>query len=281
MSLELKIISPATDEQFLKAIEFNYEELKTALTDKLEKYNNLHYDETQIKEAKADRAALNKFKTAIEAQRKDIKAKCLAPYMQFEAKIKDLVSIVDKPILAIDTQVKKYDEERKQEKFKYLEDYYNGEAQELKELLPFEKVLNERWLNATFNKDTAIQEIFNLVSKTKKDLETLQNSVETAFQVEVKNVYLQTLDLGEALRRNSFLQEQKRKQEEYAAAQQAKKPQPAVTPKVLGQAVSKAAQTAKSEPKQQIDFRVWVTAEQKALLRQFLIDAGIKYGCVK
>lgn len=275
MPLELKILT--ADSQFLKAIEFNYEELKTALSDKLEKYNNLHYDETQLKEAKSDRALLNKFKAAIEAQRKDVKSKCMAPYLQFETKIKDLVSIVDKPILAIDTQVKKYDEERKKEKYKYFEDYYNGEAQELKELLPFDRVLNDRWLNATYNKDTAIQEIFNIVGKTKKDLETLKTSVDPKFQVEVTNVYLQTLDLGEALRRNSYLQEQQKKQAEYAAAQQVK----VQTPQVLGQSVRKADARAENTPTQQIDFRVWVTPEQKVKLKRFLIEAGIKYGSVK
>jgi len=287
---ELKIISPTDDKQFLKNIEFNYEELKTALSDKLEKYNNLHYDETQIKEAKTDRAALNKFKTAIETRRKEIKAKCMAPYLAFEEKIKDLVSIVDKPILAIDTQVKAFEDKKKALKRAYYEDFFNGEAQELKELLPFEKILNEKWLNATYPKEDGIREIFNLIGKTRKDLATLAESVDKTFIVEVKNVYLNTLDLGEALRRNTFLQEQKRKQEEYAAVQAAKQiamkaaaklEQPEQPKKVLGQEVLKVAAASVNEPKQQIDFRVWVTAEQKALLRQFLRDAKIKYGAVK
>lgn len=282
MSWELKITSPTDDTQFLKTIEFNYEELKTALIDKLDKYNNLHYDETQLKEAKADRAALNKFKTAIETRRKEIKAKCMAPYLQFEQKIKDLVSIVDKPILAIDTQVKSYEEERRKKRRAYYEDYYNGEAQELKELLPFERILNEKWLNASYPQEDGVREIFNLIGKTKKDLETLAVSVDKTFAVEVKNVYLQTLDLGEALRRNTFLQEQKRKQEEYAAKVAPKtaaiqKPEP----QFLGQEVIKAAANADKEPKQQIDFRVWVTQEQKELLRNFLRDSKIKYGSVK
>ena len=76
------------------------------------------------------------------------------------------------------------------------------------------------------------------------------------------------------LKCEEFLQ---KKQAEYAAAQQAK----VQTPQVLGQAVRKAAATAENTPTQQIDFRVWVTPEQKALLRQFLKDAKIKYGCIK
>ena len=35
------------------------------------------------------------------------------------------------------------------------------------------------------------------------------------------------------------------------------------------------------EPLQQIDFRVWVTQTQKAALRNFLVENGIRYGSVK
>lgn len=35
------------------------------------------------------------------------------------------------------------------------------------------------------------------------------------------------------------------------------------------------------EPLQQIDFRVWVNEGQKADLRNFLVENGIRYGSVK
>ena len=51
----------------------NLEALKAELTPKLEYYNTLVVTADSIKEAKADRAALNKLKTAIDEQRKEIK----------------------------------------------------------------------------------------------------------------------------------------------------------------------------------------------------------------
>ena len=60
-------------------IDFNFDEMKTELSEKLEKYNALVVTEDSIKDAKSDRANLNKLKTAIDDKRKEIKKLCLAP----------------------------------------------------------------------------------------------------------------------------------------------------------------------------------------------------------
>jgi len=49
--MELKIYNPSEENGFLKAIEWNYEELKAELSQKLEDYKGLVYTEEQIKEA--------------------------------------------------------------------------------------------------------------------------------------------------------------------------------------------------------------------------------------
>ena len=59
-----------------KTIEFNFAEIKKELAGNLEKYQNMVVTEDAIKDAKADRAKLNKLKEAIEKKRKEIKA-CL------------------------------------------------------------------------------------------------------------------------------------------------------------------------------------------------------------
>ena len=110
--MEFKLINPASENGFIQAIEFNFDELKTELSTRLEKYNNLTYTEETIKQAKDDRAGLNKFKEAIETRRKEIKNLCLKPYNDFEAKVKELTGLIDQPILAIDSQIKNFDNQR-------------------------------------------------------------------------------------------------------------------------------------------------------------------------
>ena len=59
--MELVIYKP-TDDQFVKTIDFNFDELKQEITSALEKYQGLVYTDDSIKDAKTDRATLNKFK---------------------------------------------------------------------------------------------------------------------------------------------------------------------------------------------------------------------------
>ena len=69
--MELKIYNPQ-EEGFLKEIDWNYEELKTEIQGKANDYMNLVYTADQVKDAKKDRANLNKFVEALESKRKEI-----------------------------------------------------------------------------------------------------------------------------------------------------------------------------------------------------------------
>src|SRR5665648_1001618 len=100
--MELIIYNP----QIPELIKFNNAELIAELTEKLGHYNNLTYTDTEIKTAKTDRATLRKFKEAIEERRKEIKVDCMKPYNDFDTKVKEIVNLIDKPIIAIDIQVK-------------------------------------------------------------------------------------------------------------------------------------------------------------------------------
>lgn len=66
--MELKIYNPQAD-GFLKAIDWNFEELKEEITKKSSDYLNLVYSDDQIKDAKQDRANLRKLVTALEDKR--------------------------------------------------------------------------------------------------------------------------------------------------------------------------------------------------------------------
>ena len=61
--MELKIISPQ-EGGFVKEIQWNNEELKAEISEKMQDYKNLVFTEETIKEAKKDRANLNKLKNA-------------------------------------------------------------------------------------------------------------------------------------------------------------------------------------------------------------------------
>lgn len=149
----------------------NLKELKDELSPKLEKYNNLVVTADSIKEAKADKAALNKLKTAIEDQRKAIKKQYLEPYMILETQCKEVVALIDAPIQAIDKQIKVFDEMDENNKYSELESYFT--SLNAPEWIKLDEVINPKWRNKTAKLDTLKQEIKTAVETFRADFDRL------------------------------------------------------------------------------------------------------------
>lgn len=221
--MELKIYNPSEENGFLKAIEWNYEELKAELSQKLEDYKGLVYTEEQIKEAKADRAKLNALATAIDSKRKEIKKQCLQPYEQFEAQIKDLLALIKEPVTLIDTQIKDFEEEKKKKKLEEVKELFEklkAEAGEELEFISFEQIFEDKFLNASTSLkqvETVINNIFNSVKCNLKTIAELKD-----YSFEATEVYKETLNLNTALEKAKYMvdmaerkkvEEEKREQE--------------------------------------------------------------------
>lgn len=221
--MELKIYNPSEENGFLKAIEWNYEELKAELSQKLEEYKGLVYTEEQIKEAKADRAKLNALATAIDDKRKQIKKQCLQPYEQFEAQIKDLLAVIKEPVALIDSQIKGYEEEKKQKKLeevKALFEKLKDAAGEELEFVSFEQMFEDKFLNASLSLKMVETVINNKFNAIKHDINTIAELKDYAF--EATEVYKETLNLNTALEKAKYMvdmaerkkaEEEKREQE--------------------------------------------------------------------
>ena len=215
--MELKIYNPSEENGFLKAIEWNYEELKAELSQKLEDYKNLVYTEEQIKEAKADRAKLNALATAIDSKQKELKKKCLQPYEAFEAQIKDLLALIKEPVTLIDTQIKDFEEEKKKKKLEEVKELFEklkAEAGEELEFISFEQVFEDKFLNASTSLkqvETVINNIFNSVKCNLKTIAELKD-----YTFEATEVYKETLNLNTALEKAKYMVDiaEKKKAEE-------------------------------------------------------------------
>ena len=213
--MELKIYNPSEENGFLKHIDWNYDELKAALLQKLEYYKGLVYTEDQIKEAKADRAKLNALATAIDDKRKQIKKQCLQPYEQFEAQIKDLLAVIKEPVALIDSQIKGYEEEKKQKKLeevKALFEKLKDAAGEELEFLSFEQIFEDKFLNASLSLKMVETVISNKFNSIKCNLKTIAELKDYSF--EATEVYKETLNLNEALEKARYMVEIAKKKAE-------------------------------------------------------------------
>lgn len=214
--MELKIYNPRED-GFIKAIEWNYEELKAELSQKLEDYKGRIYTEEQIKDAKADRAKLNALATAIDSRRKEVKKQCLQHYEAFEAQIKDLLALIKEPVTLIDTQIKDFEEEKKQKKLeevKALFEKLKDAAGEELEFVSFEQIFEDKFLNASISLKMVETVISNKFNSIKCNLKTIAELKDYSF--EATEVYKETLNLNTALEKAKYMVDiaEKKKAEE-------------------------------------------------------------------
>ena len=293
--MELKIYSP-TEDGFIKAIDWNHEEIKKEVAEKVSYYANLFYTDDQIKDAKADRAKLNKFVQALETKRKEVKKQCLSPYESFEKQMKEITSVVNEAIQAIDQQVKGYEEKKKADKLTAIRGYWNSCEK------PFEidfdtMVLDYKWLNATSSLKSAYGAIDVFLETINKDLATLQNLPEFGF--EATEVYKTTLDLGKAIQEGHRLAEiQKRKLEHEAAQERMKAEAEAKIAEIAQESVKPAeAQVCElpfdescallpfeelpTQPlKEWISFKALLTTEDALALKAFFNSRRIEFEAI-
>jgi hypothetical protein len=240
----------------------------TELKNSLAKYEGVRYGEEQIKEAKVDRASLNKFREAMEERRKEIKAWWMKPYLKFENDVKEVLELIDKPILEIDVQIKKYEEGKKEQKKKEIETAYGLHIEPYENLVPLEKIFNERWLNAGYKIGEIEREIKGIRERFEKDIEVIV-SLKTEFEGQIKDKYIETLDLAVALGEKERLEEQKKKLEEVEGLRK---------PRTLTEGAIELQSPIKREEKiYEISFRVRGTEKQLNGLKTFLVGKGIEY----
>jgi hypothetical protein len=191
----------------LQAIDFNYEAIKSDLTQKLQQYQGLVVTEDGVKEAKKDRATLNNLKKSMDDKRIAAKKLYLAPFDAFEAKVKELVSLVDKPVAAIDAQIKAFEQMEADKKKAEIQTFFDESIGDLKELVTYAQFFNPRWLNSGYKMADIKAEITAAISQLKDNVQIIKE-LNLVFEQEVLNVLFTTFDLTQALRKKAALEEQ-------------------------------------------------------------------------
>lgn len=273
---EIQIVIKTPENAFLKAVEFNHEELSVALKQSLEKYDGLVFNDEQIVDAKATRAHLNKVFATMEAERKRVKSLCLQAYEPFDVKIKQLTGQVDDVNKKIDLQIKAYEKRQDDEKKAQILAFFNENIGDLKDVLPFEKVFNEKWLNAGSKLPKIQDEITAKFEQVRKDLQTLE-TLETEFIVELKDLYLDRFDIGAVLIRKHDLEERKATLEARKKQAEQSKPEPKVEPVKIEPVVAKSA-TVEPVKRFTFSFKVHdISNDEWQEVKAVLVKHGIKY----
>lgn len=280
------------EQQIPQELAFNYEELKAELQERLEYYNGLVVTEDTIKQGKEERAALNKFKGAIDTYRKDVKKRYMAPYNDFEHKVKDLTGLIDEPINAIDKQLAVFEEQRKGAKQSDIETAYDKLVPEdLRDIIPLDRIQDKKWLNATTSLKKIEEDIAERIKRTEADLLAL-DTVPEEYKAGVHAKYIDTLDITLAM---NHMNAQIKAEEAFKARQEEEKrrlEQQAQAEKNLAEIAQQEANkrlAAQEEKAQEIEFpdpaekkyplrlAFNLTVKEANALKQFLTDNNIEY----
>ena len=262
----------------LEPVRFNYEELRTQLATKVENYKSIVYTEDNMKAAKADRANFNKLIKALTEEKTRVRNIVLEPFIPFENQCNELIDLAKEASTHIDTQVKSYEQQMKDEKLKEIMAFYIDNIGNYKDLIDFDKIFNERWLNVTYKMEQIQKDILHIISKTETDMnviesqfqdEDIRKQVKMEYFSQIANPSVLTVSIlkgNEILENNKKLETLEQKEK---SSQNITKSEENIT--------NNSQNVTKNEELQQLDFRVYVTPTQKAALKQFLIDNKITF----
>lgn len=257
-----------------EGIEWNYEELKNELQERVKQYETLQYTEDQIKEAKQDRANLNKLKKALNDERIRRQKEYMQPFESFKAQVDEIIKLIDRPAALIDRQVKEYEEAKKAEKEKEIREYLAGYN------LPFgidaQRLFDPKMTNATVTLQKAKDEIAAQVRKICMEADVLSNFEE--YQNEAIAAYVRTLDLGEATRAQQEAKANDERLRRWREEQERRKAQekPVELPKV--EIEPEVKETKQEKPAMAwVNFSVLLDVQKARALKAFFEANGIEY----
>lgn len=256
------------------AIQFNYDELKNALTEKCHEYEVMVYTDDQIKIAKSDRANLNKLKKALNDERLRREREYMAPFTEFKDKINEIISIIDKPASLIDARVKEFEQKKKDEKKEQIAQLFA--EFNFPDYITLEKVWNDAWLSSSCSLSRVKEDFKTIAFRDEKAVVMLKALPEYSF--EALEYYKKCIDVTQAIEKAT----------EYSRMEKAKKA--AAEKKVADTQVGEEIPMSDPEPEKVeenteeehfwVSFKAYLTAKEATELRAFFDYNKIKFEAI-
>lgn len=150
-------------------------------------------------------------------------------------------------------------------------------------MILIEKILNPKWENVTVTLKNVTDEMGEKITKAKQDLKLI-DAMKSSFGSQMKDKYLQTLDMSQALAENTRLEEQdkllKKSQVQTAEPAQSPVPEPIAPQNVSPAPASPILPPVQASGLHIIDIRLQITDNQFNDLVVYLKTQGINFGKV-
>ena len=259
-------------------IDFNFEDLKDALTAELELYKNLVFTEDTKADAKKTVAELRKLKKQISDKRIEVKKLYMQPYTDFEAKVKELDKLINEPITFISEQIDAFEQKRIEEKRELINEIYLelvSEREDIAGYAELNRVYDSKWENASTSKKTIQEAITSYLDSVDNDIAAIE-SMESEYEAKALMRYKETGVLSDALL--TIRQWEKQKEEilkaEYEKQAEAEADEILDAPEPIEEFIEP---TEKNDIMKLARYEVKVDPFQQTQLECYMQECGIQY----
>lgn len=195
----------------------NYEPLKAAAQEMAAVYGSQLVSADAIKDAKTDMAMLRKLAKSASDMRIKIEREHAAKIATVTKQLKEVAGIFTDAAAKIDSQVKAYDEERKTARLEEIRQIYAEDIGDMADIIPFDKLFRQEWLNKTTTDKTIRGDIQTAVINAQTGIEQIKG-LGSPHENAILSAFLDKLSLADALAAKKRLEDMdaamKRRQEE-------------------------------------------------------------------
>lgn len=272
MAQEMALILSTPIEQLVpQLIAWNNSDLMASVKERLTEYVGKIYDEKSITEAKSDKAQLNNFAKALNAERIRIGKIYDAPLQKFKTEVDEVIHAVEEVSATIDEQVKAYEQARQDARLAENKEYFASVLPEaLAQFVSYEKIAKKEWLNASKTPTAVRKEIDAAVQKIISELATIDALGDK--DADMKAEYFQTLDLAATIQAH---ERRKADKARIQAAQEAARAAEAAAQEVADEEPAKPQEAA--QKLYTVSFAVTGTNAQLKALAEFLRANNLEY----
>lgn len=253
-------------------IEDNINDVKEYALKLSEYYNIKEFDEETLKDAKTERAEVNKFKDKVADFRKEITNKFNEPLEKFTTTAKETEKILKETYDTINSQIKAYEEKKKAEKEEEVKSYFNElcEAEEI-DFVNYEQSNINVTLSATMK--SLKEQAKKFVDKIVDDINLINS---TQFVDEIMIEYKKDLNVSRAItevnNRHAELEKVKKQKEEQVEQK--------LNDKEMLNRIDNLSAPKVEKPSEEVfemTFKVRGTKEQLKAVKEFLVNGGYDY----
>ena len=177
----------------------NATEIKAFVAEKLKEYSVEHYGH-DAKQAAKDKAELNAAAKKLNDERIALEKQWNKPFQEFKDIVSETTAMIKEASGKLDEIVKAKEAAEKTEKKEAIVNVWDSKNFTL---VPFVRIFNPQWLNKTYKIAKVEADIDNLIQKITDDLAALEGFGEDTRTL--KELYLTTLDLQDALKKGAEL----------------------------------------------------------------------------